>query len=72
MRRKVHRPPAPPREAVAGGYARRIFVLLTPHSNAMNRGRTGGRRKAASHGFRRTAFTHLGVDAGKSHLMVRR
>ncbi len=54
-----------PREAVAGGYGG-IFVLLTP-TGAMLVARGGGFAKRPV-GFRRR-FLHLGVRAGKSHLI---
>ena len=53
-----------PREAVAGGYGG-IFVLLTP--TVGHAGGTGGLAKRPD-GFRRR-IPHLGVRAGKSHLI---
>ena len=52
-----------PREAVAGGYGG-IFVL---HAHRGHAGRTGGLAKRPD-GFRRR-IPHLGVRAGKSHLI---
>ena len=55
-----------PREAVAGGYGG-IFVLLTP-TGAMLVARGGGGLAKRPDGFRRRIL-HLGVRAGKSHLI---
>ena len=53
-----------PREAVAGGYGG-IFVLLTPTGAML--GARGGLAKRPD-GFRRR-IPHLGLRAGKSHLI---